>query len=158
MAIFTKDENEKNEARAAATDNALSVIAVGMVIIGDVECTGVVKIEGRIEGAIRRARQVLIGRQGSVKGDIEAREVVIGGRVDGTITGHDRVDIQGSASVHGDIHTKTIVVQEGGRINGTVHMQDAAAAPNAAPATNGATQAPPRGLTPRRGAPTVKVG
>ena len=150
MAIFTKDENEKADARTAAADNALSVIAPGMVITGDVECTGVVKIEGRIEGSVRRARQVLIGRQGSVKGDIEAREVVIGGRVDGTITGQDRVDIQGTASVHGDVHTKTIVVQEGGRINGTVHMQDAA------PATT-PTQPPPRGLTPNKGTPVVKV-
>ena len=142
MAIFTKDESEKAEARAAAADNALSVIAAGMVITGDVESSGVVKVEGRIEGSIRRARQVLIGRQGSVKGDLEAREVVIGGRVEGTITGQDRVDIQGTAVVQGDVHTKTIVVQEGGRINGTVHMQEAPV---------------PRGPTPSRGTPVVKV-
>ena len=144
MAIFTKDGSDKPEARpgASAADNSLSVIAAGMLITGDVESSGVVKVEGRIEGSIRRARQVLIGRQGSVKGDVEAREVVIGGRVEGTTTGHDRVDIQGTAVVQGDVNTKTIVVQEGGRINGTVHMQDAPA---------------PRGPTPSKGTPVVKV-
>ena len=143
MAIFAKDKDgkEKSDARpaAGATDNALSVIAAGMTITGDVESSGVVKVEGRIEGSIRRARQVLVGRQGSVRGDIEAREAVIGGTVEGTITGQERVEIQSTASVRGDVHTKTIVVQEGGRVNGTVHMQDAAA-----PIANGASGAAPR--------------
>ena len=50
---------------------------------------------------------------------------VIGGRVEGTITATERVDVQATASVSGDIHTKSIVVQEGGKINGTVKMTDA---------------------------------
>jgi cytoskeletal protein CcmA (bactofilin family) len=147
MALFAKDGNEKSEARqpSAAADNALSIIAVGMTITGDVESSGVVKVEGRIEGSIRRARQVLVGRQGSVKGDIEAREAVIGGHVEGTVTGQERVEIQSTASVQGDVHTKTIIVQEGGRINGNVRMHDAAA-PVAAPAA--AAAPPPRAPQP----------
>ena len=50
-----------------------------MKITGDVDTDGVVKVEGRVEGAIRAGRQVLVGRQGEVKGDINTREAVIGG-------------------------------------------------------------------------------
>ena len=53
-------------------------------------------------------------------GDIRAHEVVIGGVVVGTIVADERVEIQGTSSVQGDIHTKTIVVLEGGVINGAV--------------------------------------
>ncbi len=102
------------------------MIAPGMKIVGDIESTGVVKIEGVVEGAIRGARQLLLGRQGTVHGDIRAHEVVIGGVVVGTIVAEERVEIQGTSSVQGDIFTKSIVVLEGGVINGTVRMGEAA--------------------------------
>jgi cytoskeletal protein CcmA (bactofilin family) len=57
-----------------------------------------------------------------VHGDIRAHEVVIGGTVVGTIVAEERVEIQGTSTVKGDIHTKSIVVLEGGVINGTVRM------------------------------------
>jgi cytoskeletal protein CcmA (bactofilin family) len=38
-----------------------------------------------------------------------------------------RVEIQGTSKVEGDIHTKSIVVLEGGVINGTVRMGETAA-------------------------------
>ena len=137
MAIFAKDSADRSEPRssgAAATEGALSIIATGMRIIGDIETSGVVKIEGMVEGTIRGARQVLLGRQGEVKGDIHAREVVLGGKVHGTVVASERVELQGTAFVNGDIHTKTIVVLEGGRINGSVRMDDSVPAATAAPA------------------------
>ena len=124
MSIFTKPTTEKVPMRNDTTppEAGLSVIASGMKIVGDIESTGVVKIEGIVEGAIRGARQLLLGRQGTVHGDIRAHEVVIGGTVVGTIVAEERVEIQGTSTVKGDIHTKSIVVLEGGVINGTVRM------------------------------------
>lgn len=126
MAIFTKENGDKPESRAAALsgEGALSIIAAGMTVTGDIESNGVVKVEGRVEGSIRTARQVLIGRQGHVKGDIETPEAVIGGTVEGTITATERVEVQATAMVTGDVHTKTIVILEGGRINGSVRMEE----------------------------------
>ena len=122
MAIF---KEEKQDGRNGPNgEGALSIIAAGMTVSGDIESTGVVKVEGRVEGSIRSARQVLVGRQGTVHGDIETREAVIGGSVEGTITGSERVEIQATAAVQGDIITRTIVVAEGGRINGTVRMDE----------------------------------
>ena len=128
MSIFTKPTTEKVPMRndSPSPEAGLSVIAAGMKIVGDIESTGVVKIEGVVEGAIRGARQLLLGRQGTVHGDIRAHEVVIGGIVVGTIVADELVEIQGTSSVQGDIYTKTIVVLEGGVINGAVRMGDAA--------------------------------
>jgi cytoskeletal protein CcmA (bactofilin family) len=129
MSIFTKPTTEKVPMRNDSTppEAGLSVIASGMKIIGDIESTGVVKIEGIVEGSVRGARQLLLGRQGTVHGDIRAHETVIGGTVVGTIVADERVEIQGTSSVQGDIHTKSIVVLEGGVINGTVRMGEQAA-------------------------------
>jgi cytoskeletal protein CcmA (bactofilin family) len=130
MAIFAKEEGAPETKNGApAGEGAMSIIAAGMTVTGDIDSAGVVKIEGRVEGSVRSARQVLVGRQGEVKGDIETREAVIGGRVEGTITASERSEIQGTASVSGDIQTKSILVQEGGKINGRVVMMDGAMRP-----------------------------
>jgi cytoskeletal protein CcmA (bactofilin family) len=126
MAMFTKDTIDKPDAKTGTpAEAALSIIAFGMKVHGDIDTNGVIKIEGSVEGTIRGARQVLVGRQGEIKGDVNAREVVVGGRVEGTITASERVEIQGTSGVSGDIYTKSIVVLEGGRINGAVRMDEA---------------------------------
>jgi cytoskeletal protein CcmA (bactofilin family) len=119
------------------------VIGAGMKIIGDVETGGVLKVEGTIEGAIRGARQVLLGRTGLIQGDVHADEAVLGGRVVGTVNATERVEIQSTSRVEGDIHTRSIVVLEGGIINGSVRMDGRptrAAMPPTPPAAPGASQ------------------
>lgn len=133
MAIF-KDtpEKDKSEPRNGTTgEGALSIIAAGMTVTGDIDSNGVVKVEGRVEGTIRAARQVLIGRQGTVKGDVFTRDAVVGGTVQGNLSISERLEIQTTASVTGDVTTKTLVIQEGGRIDGGVHMSDVAAGASA---------------------------
>jgi cytoskeletal protein CcmA (bactofilin family) len=127
MAIFTKDTpTSTGEPRTGGNggEGTLSIIAGGMRVIGDIETEGVIKIEGRVEGSIRAGRQVLIGRQGEVKGDITTREAVIGGKVQGTVSATERLEVQATSTIVGDINTKSIAVAEGGRINGTVRIAD----------------------------------
>lgn len=126
MAMFKDEKVEKAEGKLAGNgaEGALSIIATGMKVTGDIDSTGVVKVEGRVEGSIRSARQVLVGRQGVVQGDIETREAIIGGTVEGTIAGAERVEIQATAVVSGDVITRTIVIAEGGKINGSVKMEE----------------------------------
>jgi cytoskeletal protein CcmA (bactofilin family) len=125
MAMFNKNGPATTDGRSApGGEGALSIIAAGMAVTGDVETNGVIKIEGTVTGSILGARQVLLGRQGEIKGDVNAREVVLGGRVQGNVHASERVEIQATSVVHGDIVAKSIVVVEGGRINGSVRMDD----------------------------------
>ena len=110
----------------SASDNAVSTIASDMKITGDVSCNGVIRVEGQIEGSVKGARQVLIGRQGMVKGDVHAREAIIGGRIEGSVTATERVEVQGTALINGDLFAKSMLVQEGGRINGAIRMEESA--------------------------------
>lgn len=103
----------------------MSVVAHGMIIHGDVETAGVLKIEGVVEGAVRHARQVLLGKTGILRGDVHTTDAIIGGTIVGNVMASDRVELQSTASVEGDIHTKSIIVFEGGSINGAVRMGDA---------------------------------
>ena len=125
--MFGKEEGAAKGVRSAApAETTLSIISAGTTISGDIECSGVLKIEGRIDGSVRRARQVMLAREGAIAGDVTAHEVVVGGVIDGNVTASDRLELQTSAVVNGDIATKSIVVMEGARINGGVKMTELA--------------------------------
>jgi cytoskeletal protein CcmA (bactofilin family) len=127
MAMFSKDESNPRGARTAGANEAtLSIISAGTVVSGDIDCEGVLKIEGRIDGAVKRARQVMLAKEGAIQGDVSAHEVVVGGVIDGHVTASDRLELQSTAVVNGDIMTKSIVVMEGARINGGVKMTELA--------------------------------
>ena len=121
MAIFAKD-GKPLEGRPGATDAILSIIAAGMHVVGDLEGPGLIKIDGRIDGSITGARQIIVGRDGSVRGNVQATEIILAGTIEGAIVATERLEVQGSAVVTGDVHTRTIVVHEGARINSTVRM------------------------------------
>ena len=117
MAIFTEKQHAGPESEAG-----LSIIGTGMRVEGDVSADGVVKVEGSIVGTIRAARQVLVAKGGVVEGDILTREAIVGGEVRGGIQATERVELQATSVVHGDITTRRLLVQEGGEINGILHM------------------------------------
>lgn len=160
MSLFNKPPNERPFVRPEPPppDATPSVIGVGMKIIGDVETGGVLKVEGTIEGSIRGARQVLLGRTGLIQGDVNVDEAVLGGRVVGTVNASERVEIQSTSRIEGDIHTRSIVVLEGGTINGSVRMDEPtgrsssmssaassqSSTPSTQPSPNAATPSQPR--------------
>ena len=135
MALFGKDLPARPEPRPSGgpVEAALSIIAAGMRVTGDVDTSGVLKVDGEIHGSITGARQVLLGRGGTVRGNVAAGEVVVGGSVDGSVSASERLELQATATITGDIETRSIVVVEGARINGVVRMTDVATARNAEP-------------------------
>ena len=101
MAIFGKDDSSGRGGKGATGENTLSIISAGTVVTGDIECTGVLKVEGRIDGSVRRARQVMLAKEGAIHGDVTANEVVVCGLVDGAVAASDRLELQSSAVVNG---------------------------------------------------------
>jgi cytoskeletal protein CcmA (bactofilin family) len=116
----------KNDGRGGhqGKEPGLSIIAVGMVVTGQLDTNGVVKVEGTISGSVRAEKQVLVAKGGVVEGDIYTKEAIIGGEVRGAIYADDRVEIQVDSSIKGDITTQKLMVQEGGEVNGNVRMQN----------------------------------
>ncbi len=111
-----------NKHKEMIPDARISIVACGMKITGDIESDGVVKVEGQVVGNVRAERQVLVARGGSIEGDVETAEAIVGGEVRGTVQATQRVEVQAGGSVHGDIATPRILVQEGGEVNGHLRM------------------------------------
>jgi len=120
-------------------ESVISIIGPGMTVVGDCKTEGTVRVEGVVEGSIRAAKAVVIGKQGKVVGDIHTQDAVISGHVSGTLVAESRLELQATCRIDGQVHTRRMQLEEGAVLNGTVEMGDKqkVAAGSAGSATSG---------------------
>ena len=121
MGLFNK---RKSVAQPPIGDG-YSVLDAHLTIIGDIETDGTLRVDGRLEGSVRRGGVVILGIGATVVGNVAAREVVVSGTVQGDIRAADRVELQPTAVVTGDIEAGTILIQEGGVLRGRLCVRPA---------------------------------
>ncbi|NNF13654.1 MAG: polymer-forming cytoskeletal protein [Gemmatimonadetes bacterium] len=136
----------ERDTNATSPDSVISIIGPGMTIIGDCETDGTVRIEGSVEGSVKAGKAVVIGKQGSVKGDIVTQDAVISGSVSGKLTAASRLELQATCRIDGEVHTRRMQLEEGAVLNGSVVM---------GPDAVGEGKAEKRGHTPEQRAPEV---
>ncbi|HEX6589267.1 MAG TPA: polymer-forming cytoskeletal protein [Longimicrobiales bacterium] len=137
MAKESKDQLQGRE-------GVISIIGPGMRVVGDCETEGTLRIEGTVQGKVTAGKAVVVGRDGTVKGDISTQDAVIGGHVTGKVIAESRLELQETSVVDGEIHARRIKLEEGGRVNGTIHTGEVTAGQRGA--LGGSTAAP--GSTP----------
>ncbi len=132
MAIFSQQPQQRPDRPAEEPrkrsdgSTGFSIVGPGMSIVGDLTTDGVVKVEGRIQGSVKAAQQVLVAQGAVIEGDIETREAIVGGEVRGVVRATERIEIQGTCLVEGDIVTPRLTILEGGQVNGEIKMGDRA--------------------------------
>ena len=94
-----------------------------------------------IEQATIGRSLVIIGRNGNITADVNAREVVIMGKVQGNVICSDRLDIRSDGAVTGDVVTQRISVEDGAILKGSVQVQ-ASAEPKKQPHSAKPVEAP----------------
>jgi cytoskeletal protein CcmA (bactofilin family) len=116
----------------------ISIIGPGMKVVGDCLTDGTVRVEGTVEGSVKAGKAVVVGKQGSVIGDVQTQDAVISGRVTGTLVAESRLELQATCQIDGDVRTRRMQLEEGALLNGTVHMSEAKRSTGAkAPAVGG---------------------
>jgi cytoskeletal protein CcmA (bactofilin family) len=108
---------------ASTTQNQYTMIGKSIRIKGEIVGSDPVYIYGSVEGSISApAHRVTIGKEGTVKADITAREVVIMGDVCGKLHSDERVEIRSEGSLLGNLATKRLCVEEGAVLQGTIDV------------------------------------
>jgi cytoskeletal protein CcmA (bactofilin family) len=102
--------------------DVVSIIGPGMKITGNCESDGTIRVEGSVEGAIKAAKSVVVGKEGIVIGDITTQDAIVAGRVNGSVTAESRVELQSSCRIQGDIRSRRVKLEEGGQIDGSLFM------------------------------------
>jgi cytoskeletal protein CcmA (bactofilin family) len=111
----------------AATETILNTIARGTVLVGKITTKGDIRIEGKIIGTITCDSKLVIGKNGSVEGNVDARNAYIEGEIEGTVVIRELLQLQETGRIRGDIYTSKLSVQVGAMFTGNCRMgKDAA--------------------------------
>ena len=89
---------------------------------GTIKSDANVKILGTFEGTIDAAGLVMVGPDGSVTADINARHIAVAGIVRGNITAAGRVEILTGGEIHGDVASSSLRIEEGALFSGRSTM------------------------------------
>jgi cytoskeletal protein CcmA (bactofilin family) len=96
-------------------------IGQGIRIKGEVTGSEDLYMDGVIDGKLNLTNGSLtIGPNGTVKADVNAREVIVHGRIDGKVTGRDKVQLMSTCHVTGEVQTERLAIEEGALLRGKV--------------------------------------
>lgn len=76
-----------------------------------------VRIDGIFLGDVNLDGSLILGETGSIEGTVRAKYIIIAGLVRGNIES-ETLHVSPTARVNGDITTASIIVDEGGQLNG----------------------------------------
>lgn len=110
----------KSQDKSRSTANPTSRLGAGTHWQGEIQAgpEGLC-IEGHVDGTIVSEGQVVVAPGGLVKGTIHARNLTVRGRVEGIFKVAECLEILGSGWVEGEVELGTLVVDEGGTLQGS---------------------------------------
>ena len=111
-------------------------IGKSVVIKGELTGSEDLYIDGTVEGSIHlQGNNLVIGPNGQVHADVDAKGVDIQGKLEGNIHATECAELRKSAVIVGDIVTQRIAMEDGAYIKGKIEIQREAAKPSSPPAT-----------------------
>ncbi|MEG0775278.1 polymer-forming cytoskeletal protein [Clostridium sp.] len=91
-------------------------------VIGNFSGTGIIKIDGIIDGDILWQDDVIVGPDSEINGNILCNNAFVNGTVNGNIKCKNILTIQNQGKVKGDIIVKKLVINESGLLDGKCTM------------------------------------
>jgi cytoskeletal protein CcmA (bactofilin family) len=121
-----KPGESRFETKHYPNPNKEDLINIGKSVFIKGELTGDedLTIEGRVEGRIElKAHNLVIGPNGKIKAEINAKNVIIIGNVVGNVCAEELVEVKSSGSVVGTITSSRISVLDGAHVKGRIDLQ-----------------------------------
>jgi len=88
------------------------------VVSGRLSFTVPTRIDGTLRGEVRATDLLVVGEDGYVEGLVRALRLVVLGEVRGDVEGAERVEIGPGGRLMGTVETHSLVVREGGCLDG----------------------------------------
>ena len=99
-----------------------TLITQGITIKGTLEGEGVVQVEGTVIGEFNMVGAIIVADTGLVKGPITADVVRVAGKVEGNVVAREHMRLERTGTLNGDVSTASLVVEDGGCLNGRSSM------------------------------------
>ena len=87
-------------------------------VSGRLSFTVPTRIDGRLRGEVRASELLVVGEDAVVEGTVRALRLVVLGEVRGEVRGAEHVEIGAGGRLTGMVETQSLVVREGGCLDG----------------------------------------
>jgi cytoskeletal protein CcmA (bactofilin family) len=99
-------------------------IGKSVVIKGELSGSEDLYVDGQVEGTIElQGNSLIIGPNGQVRANVNAKSVIVQGKMDGNIRSSERTELRKTAVTTGDIVTERVAIEEGAFFKGKVDIQ-----------------------------------
>lgn len=98
-------------------NDSRNIIGKDTFVYGDLETKGNIRIDGKMEGNIKSALKIVLGRTAVMQGDVVANEIEVDGKLEGSIKAKEKLLLSSNSTVEGDIHSKILKVEAGASLN-----------------------------------------
>lgn len=102
-----------------------NIIGKNTSIVGDIISEGDFRVDGKIEGTIKTAGRVVIGKTGQVEGKVDCSDADIEGKFSGELLVNNLLTLKASAKIAGDVVINKLSVEPGAEFNATCAMKGA---------------------------------
>ena len=124
--MFGKKENGvKPVSVSSSSSTNVTYIADDCEIKGDIASQGNARIDGKVEGTIRIAGDLVIGQGAVVKANIEAKTISVAGEIHGNVKAKELLELASSARLYGDVKSKQLKIDQGARFIGSSNFEEA---------------------------------
>ena len=114
MAIFN---NSDSTSKGATSDSDTTIITKGSSIKGEMTLSCNLYVDGMFEGIINSQKEVNIGKNGHIKGDVFTTRLVVQGSIDGNVNS-TRVEIKAGGRISGTLESSELVIEAKGIFEG----------------------------------------
>lgn len=116
---FNKERDDKIN-----LDNYTITTIVGndTVVEGTIITKSSVRIDGTLIGGVSAEGVVILSKNGKIKGNIMAENIVVAGVVEGNMQIREKVNVEPTGEIYGDITTKSLLIDEESVFQGNCYM------------------------------------
>jgi cytoskeletal protein CcmA (bactofilin family) len=118
------ESNRKSTAPNGSPAGGINTIDEHTTITGDLEASGDIRIDGKVNGNLKCLARMIIGHQGVVTGDVVCESALIEGSYTGAIVVKDLLTIKETGRMKGSILARKMAVAAGSAIDGTVSVNE----------------------------------
>lgn len=98
-------------------------LGASTVYTGTLTFQGAVRIDGTYNGEIHSDGALIVGKDAQIQGTLAVGELILNGTFSGEVHAKRRVVVHKTGILSGSLHTAALVVEEGGVVEGEVHMK-----------------------------------
>ncbi|MCR4685875.1 MAG: polymer-forming cytoskeletal protein [Lachnospiraceae bacterium] len=99
-----------------------TVVGADTVVEGTIITKSSVRIDGTLIGGVSAEGVVILSRNGKIKGNIMAENIVVAGVVEGNMQIREKVNVEPTGEIYGDITTKSLLIDEESVFQGNCYM------------------------------------